>query len=434
MLLEGSFAEIGPGQKIRVGTMLSAIANCTNTVLGSGTLAVPAAMSNAGLVSYEVVVVGVFIATFISMRWLIAVADALPPDQPRNYEGIAKQYLGNAAAGAISGAFMFGGFALTIAYMLLISTSVGPLVAGLREDDPSEDTVKQTNKVVCWVIGLLVVLPLSLLRDISSLKFTSTLAILTLAYASVYVVYAGTSGDDAGGVEHAPAEPWTFFRWETTIFECCSMTVSAFSCHISAMPIYEALGPQRTPRHMMMIVFSSISIAAVIYQFVGIAGYTRFGRNVKGNILASVYDANGDSLGLQLAQAGIAMTLIFSMPLVMWPLRSCTISLFRGAQMEPSARTWYATTCSLMTVTLVTASLDVDVKSVMAVGGSVGGAFIVFIYPSAFFLAVVKKHAVYDFLQRDNIPQLAMIAVGIIAGVICLTVSVQHAIKNLTGE
>merc|ERR1711933_182415 len=112
------------------------------------------------------------------------------------------------------------------------------------------------------------------------------------------------------------------------------------------------------------------------YHVVGFVGYMRFGSKVEPNILASI---------------GIAGSLMCGMSLVMWPLRSCTISVWRAARAssvntssviaEPSNTEWRTTTVALLSAVLIAARLVPDIKKVMGLGSAVGMAFIIFIYP-----------------------------------------------------
>eukprot|EP00928_Gymnodinium_smaydae_P025177 TRINITY_DN20133_c0_g1_i5.p1 TRINITY_DN20133_c0_g1~~TRINITY_DN20133_c0_g1_i5.p1 ORF type:complete len:496 (-),score=68.69 TRINITY_DN20133_c0_g1_i5:218-1705(-) len=437
-------------------SVLSAIINTTNTIMGTGTLAIPAAMKCSGVLAYELVMCGVFVATCVSMRWLIAVAEALPTEQPRNYESIARVYLGNGAATAITGAFIFGGMALNVSYIIMIGACLSPIAISILDLSGGDGNQAQAELFIRWGVGLLIVLPLSCLRDISKLKVTSSIAIVTLSYAALYVVKQGEVHIKANGI--SPTFSWYFLS--SNIFTCMAMTVSAFSCHISAMPIYESLGQRRSPRTMMTVVMVSLVLSAIVYHCVGLTGYMQFGADVKGNVLESVATINTDDEWMWLANAGMSTTLIFSMPIVMWPLRSCTLSAYpawiaylassRGgaavdvdvsappqpsprvvAHSEPSAAEWYSATAALLLAVLTIATLIPKVTIIMAIGGSVGGAFIVFIYPAAFYLAIVKKEKPQDMLRSRNAPQLAMIAIGVILGLICFCHSIQNAFYEI---
>merc|ERR1740129_1910989 len=118
-------------------------------------MAEPVAACKCSMVVYFVVIAFMMASSFFTVKWLVAVADALPEGMPRNYEGIARQFLGPCAAALISGVFVFGGFSLGMAYMLLISKSLAPIIAD--HVSLSEEVV---GRIVLWSVGLGLVLPL----------------------------------------------------------------------------------------------------------------------------------------------------------------------------------------------------------------------------------------------------------------------------------
>jgi amino acid permease len=408
-------------------TILAAVANCTNTVLGAGTLAVPAAMSLSGLVVYEVLVVLIFTATLISLKWLIAVADVTPIDTACNYESISAQYLPPAMTTAIVCAFTVSMFALCMSYMLFISSSLAPIFHEFGLGD--EDTLQNP---IMFAVGGFIILPLSLLRDVSKLKTTSYFGIVTILYSSGYVFWSSYGFLQRYGI-NASFKPFNFSRG---IWVCIAMTTSAFSCHVSAMPIYRSLGDGRSPRTMMTVVVISLGLSAVVYHSVGISAYLRFGAVVEANVLKSVADSEDLSMCLALANIGVPASLMTSMPLAMWPLRSCTIRAYRLAVgknliRDASNSEWRNSTTLLMLAILGAAVLVPSITKVMGLGGAIGTAFIVFIYPSAFHLSVVKQTRVSDWMQRKNWQELVMMAIGTILGIICFSVAFSSMIQEM---
>lgn len=274
-------------------------------------------------------------------------------------------------------------------------------------------------------------LPLSLLRDISSLKASSIVGTFTLLYSSAYVIYSGFSHIASEG----PSESFHMVNLSGDTVVCAAMTCSAFSCHISTMPIYRSLGSSRRPATMILIVALSLSLAAVFYQAVGIAGYMRFGSGVKGNVLQSLGDNEPLTFALGLANCGVPANLMASMPLVVWPLRSCSIAAFRSVTSrdlvaDPSDKEWRISTCILLALVLTAATLVPDITTVMGLGGAVGTAFIVFVYPSAFYLAVVKQVTPSEWCHRRHWPQLAMMGLGAVAGALGFGVAFSRLIRG----
>lgn len=407
---------------VTCAAFVGAVANCSNCIIGAGTLAVPKTVGMSGIVSYHILVAVILFFTFVSLRWLVEVTDALPPGMGRNYEGVANHYLGARWNAAISLAFFGGGLALTMAYIILITTSLTPVLVGLGFG--SESTMEP---LVRFGLGLGVCLPLTMLRDISRLRFTSTLAICAMTFATCFITHEGYEHVAMAG----PSESVELVHLSPEIFGAIAMSVSAYSCHIAVMPIYESLGPGRTPRIMMKIITSSLVISFLLYEAVGLAGYLQFGAGVQGNVLASLARGRTPSIGMILATVSVSLSLIFSVPIIVWPLRSCILSSYQmyvgSSDREPTDTQWRVTTALVMAAVLAAATIFPDVKTALSVVGSLGGAFIVFIYPAAFNLAVVKEVPPSDWRLRTHARHLFMMAMGVLVGVLCLTFSLKSA-------
>lgn len=431
--LDGSTEEQKVLPIVSWGVFLGALANCSNTIIGAGSLSIPKVFSMTGLLGYHILAFSVLSITGLSLYMLVAVLDRLPDDVPRNYEGIANHFLGFKWATAISIAFVFGGLSLTMAYMLLTTTSLAPLAAAYGWGD-----VKTMEEWLLFGIGFGFCLPLALMRDMSGLKLTSSFAVFTMLYAALFVTITGMNY----ALEEGVAQTVVSLKTSTEAFDALAMSISAYSCHISVMPIYESLGPGRTPAIMMKIIGFSLCSAFLFYEAIGLAGYFQFGSDVSGNVLlniASVGAGSSQTIGTTLASAGVALKLVFTVPIVIWPVRSCLLfayqltrvsrasdgdiddELLENVDKEPTTNEWNLATVLVMAFVILMSRLCPDVKTSLSVVGSVGGSFMVLIYPPAFYLAVVKESPPADWrMSTFHAPQLAMITAGAAIGILCL--------------
>jgi amino acid permease len=187
---------------------------------------------------------------------------------------------------------------------------------------------------------------------------------------------------------------------------------------------------------MGKIMTAALLIAAVIYEVVGIAGYMQFGSNVEGNVLSSIARENVGNVMVSIVSISMALALVCHVPCIVWPLRSCMISAWHylvvgsdSMKDQPSDLEWRAASTFIMVGALAMAILIPKVKTALSIVGSVGGALIVFIYPAAFHLAVVRGLSFgKPWLAFQNAPQLAMIATGVVVGIVCLTMSILNCL------
>merc|ERR1712125_285490 len=99
----------------------------------------------------------------------------------------------------------------------------------------------------------------------------------------------------------------------------------------------------------------SLVISAIVYEAVGLSGYLCFGADAKGNILASFAKEDAGNPAMIIANVGVSVALVFSLPIVLWPFRSCTISVYNfyrsgTIHLEPTATQWRVVTCALISI------------------------------------------------------------------------------------
>lgn len=241
-------------------------------------------------------------------------------------------------------------------------------------------------------------LPLASIRDVTLLRGPSFLGVASLMYMTLYaVVRCVTEGPTAA--EDLVVIERINLGWQ--MLPAFAMLTSAFSCHISTLPIYSGLGPNRGV--MQVVVPTALIVAMVAYMGVGLGGYFIFRENTRQNILDSFWERppEGWQRVLLYAMNGcVTCSLLSSLPLVIWPLRSCLFMVrhrlrawLRWTRLSPDevpppgGPLWFGVTTAIITVVTCIAFLVPEVAVALSIVGSVGGAGIVFIFPSMFFLA-----------------------------------------------
>lgn len=151
----------------------------TNTILGSGTLAVPYAISCSGWVVGELLMLGIALVTRYSARLLLQASDLAGPGVAKTYEGLGHASIGLSGTYLAEFTFIFGGFGTLVSYFIFISHLFCTLFGW--------DIKTESWKVMAsCVVG--VILPLSLNRRIGHLRLTSFCATLAVAYVVGFAV------------------------------------------------------------------------------------------------------------------------------------------------------------------------------------------------------------------------------------------------------
>ncbi len=162
------------GASAPTGSSLTAgVSNLLNTIVGGGILSLPFAFKSSGLL------VGVFYQILFGLGswyggWLLL--DALRYRPVDSYEALAKASLGRFGGLAYNLAALVNCYGACVSYIVVIGDIVPPLLHefGFR---PFDDHVALRSSVLI-IVTCLVIFPLSALRDISALQYTSGGAIV----------------------------------------------------------------------------------------------------------------------------------------------------------------------------------------------------------------------------------------------------------------
>jgi len=241
------------------------------------------------------------------------------------------------------------------------------------------------------------VIPLSFLRRLDSLKYTSFIAIVSIGYLVTIVLAHFIKGDtlqDRGEVY------WV--RWTGAIQALSSFPVMvfAYTCHQNMFAILNEI-ENNSHRSTTSVISGSIGSAVFIYILIAIAGYLSYGSNVNGNII-SMYPP---SIASTIGRAAIVILVMFSFPLqchpcrasigniLKWrPMRKTPTALLAPPPKPPSSKesqmsdTRFAVITSTILVLSYLVAMSVSsLERVLAYVGSTGSTSISFILPGLFY-------------------------------------------------
>jgi amino acid permease len=189
------------------------------------------------------------------------------------------------------------------------------------------------------------VIPLSFLRRLDSLKYTSVIALVSIGYLVILVVYHFSIGDTAparGNVDivHVKGPVQVLASFPVIVFAyTCHQNVrhdrlrSFRLQHTNRLQMFSILNEikDNRPTRTTGVVTGSIGTAASIYVLVAITGYLSFGDNVVGNIVSQYIPSVASTIG----RAAIVVLVMFSYPLQVHP---CRASVDAVSKWRPSGR------------------------------------------------------------------------------------------------
>lgn len=265
------------------GRLSSGVVSLLATLLGVGILAVPYAVSRAGLVWGIVLTLIAAITSSLGLEAMIFASSCIPPGRASYY------YISQRTVPELGIVFdlsvLFKCFGFIVAYLVVIG-DLTPLVvdAILPHHFISHHAFLIARHV--WITVFTLVLSVfSFKKHIQSIRNFAVASLISAAYVIVIVfvhsVHVLTRADEQ--ILPGPIEVWEPRNWTRTL-ATFPILVLAFTCHQSFFSVINCQS-NRSSGALRKINFSVIITGLIIYTLIGVAGYVSFGDKLVSNIL-----------------------------------------------------------------------------------------------------------------------------------------------------
>ncbi|KAJ9155412.1 Amino acid transporter [Pleurostoma richardsiae] len=394
---EGNMARQVRGRSPRHGggqaSMLSSNINLLNTIVGAGTLAMPLAMSHMGITLGTIVILWSGFTSAFGLYLQARCARYL--DRGNSSFFALSQITYPNASVVFDAAIAIKCFGVGVSYLIIIGDLMPGVILGF--DSRAEHLPYLVDRNFWITAFMLLIIPLSFLRRLDSLKYTSIIALVSIGYLIVLVVYhfAADSIAERGEVSVVAWQgPVAFLR-------SLPVVVFAYTCHQNMFSILNEIA-DNSPASIVGVISTSIGSAASIYILVAITGYLTFGSNVVGNIVSMYPPSVASTIG----KAAIVILVLFSIPLQnngrasspsgtsLLPTSGPTDS--HGAPAAPMSDLRFAvlTTC-IIVLSYMTALAVSSFDRVLAYVGSTGSTSISFILPGLFYYKISDPDSIH---------------------------------------
>ncbi|KAK4139948.1 transmembrane amino acid transporter protein-domain-containing protein [Dichotomopilus funicola] len=298
-------------------SMLSSNINLLNTIVGAGTLAMPAAMSHFGVMLGVLLIVWCGLTSAFGLYLQGRCARYL--DRGTSSFFALSQITYPNAAVVFDAAIAIKCFGVGVSYMIII----GDLMPGVAEAFGSIDSglsFLDDRRFWITVFFVLFIIPLSFPKRLDSLKYTSMVALLAIGYLILLVVYHFAADEIPNDRDIR------IITWEgpAAALRTLPVVIFAYTCHQNMFSIVNEI-KDNSPGSIVGVIVSSIGSAASVYILVAITGYLTFGNAVKGNIVG-MYPP---SIASTIAKAAIVALVTFSIPLQIHPCRASIDAVLR---------------------------------------------------------------------------------------------------------
>ncbi|CAO3671866.1 unnamed protein product [Umbelopsis vinacea] len=399
---------------------LSSVINLSNTILGTGMLAMPSAVASVGLIPGMFVIVFSGITSALGLYFLSKAA-ARTEGRDASFFAVS-QLTWPSAAIFFDLAIAIKCFGVGISYMLIVGDLMPQIIQTIFH--PGVDLEYLLDRRIWITVFMLTVVgPLSFSRKLDSLKYTSLIALFAVAYLCLIVIWHFYTPN----FPTAPADQIELIHFSTKFFTSLPVFVFAFTCHQNIFSVYNEQ-KDNSQKKINQVIGTSIGIAIVLYEGIAVMGYLSFGKAVMGNIIleypASIFVTGG--------RIAIVVLVLLSYPLQCHPCRNSLDKILSSGRIDvngtkiqspPSTMKFIAITIGILLGTYFVSITMTKLDLVLAFVGSTGSTVISFILPSLFYLKLHENEP----WTISKITASFLGVYGVCVMVICLSFNIMHA-------
>mmetsp|Transcript_29326 Transcript_29326/g.35723 ORF Transcript_29326/g.35723 Transcript_29326/m.35723 type:complete len:612 (-) Transcript_29326:64-1899(-) len=402
---------VPPFSPQKTSGLFGASSNLVNSIVGAGIIGIPYALRQSGLIAGVILLAMVSYFTDKSLRIIVEAAKFHPQLRHLNvttFEDLMFYPFGRAGTMFILFNMFVMAYGAMVAYLLIIKDTV-PTIIGLG--DAMEGGIER--EVVLIVTSLLVMVPLSMQRDMASLAFTSLLSVSADAVLVGFVMFYSPVKETVeanGGI-------WEVLKADSvnpTIFIGLGILSTAMACQHSAFIVNGSLH-NNTRIRWAIVTGTSLSISCFLCMILGVSGYLGFLDETQGDVLNNFQPG---SVAANTARALLAITMFFTYPMESFVGRHVLVALIHGGDMDGDnvehsgcldrcmLNRRERMTLGLYVLALLPALIFDDLGPVLSITGSLGGSCISYIAPGMVYLGVngdAFLSYAYDKLQAKSV-------------------------------
>lgn len=456
--------------------------NLSNAIMGSGILGLSFAMANTGIVLFTILLVGVAILSLYSVHLLLVTAKE---GGSLIYEKLGERAFGWPGKMAAFGSIIMQNIGAMSSYLFIVKYELPEVIrAFLALEENSGEWYLNGNYLVVFVsIG--VILPLSLLKNLGYLGYTSGFSLSCMVFFLGVVIYKKTQlpcplpffyhhssnlSMNGSGMPGLPANLTTvnmdfsradvspavlgshdahhstgvhfephaddkemctpkYFVFNSQTAYTVPILAFAFVCHPEVLPIYSEL-KDRNRKKMQNVSNLSILTMLIMYMLSALFGYLTFYDNVEAELLHTFTKVYKFDTMLLLVRLAVLTAVTLTVPIVLFPIRSSiTTLLFSGREFSWTRHMLIA--AAILAFNNMLVIFVPTIRDIFGFIGSSAATMLIFILPAAFYIRLVKS---VPFHSPQKIGATIFLVVGIIFMIGSLSLIVLDWVHNPPGS
>ncbi|KAG7666072.1 uncharacterized protein J8A68_000328 [[Candida] subhashii] len=296
-------------------TIKSGTINLLNTIIGAGILAMPYGIKSNGLLFGCILVIWSSLTSAFGLYLQNKVAKYTDQRGVVSYFSLSQLTYPSLSI-LFDSAISIKCFGVGVSYLVVIGDLMPKIMESLNV---KPESLWMHRNVWITLFMVVIVAPLSFLKKLDSLKYTSVVALFSVVYLICLVMEHYLLRDVPVVDKHIDYIGPVSVKATLSSFP---IFVFAYTCHQNMFAIINELKPcdedGSQTRQSNHIIRNAISTACVSYLVVGIFGYLTFGDTVNGNII-TMYPRN--SVTSLIGRLSIVIMVSLSYPLQCHPCR-----------------------------------------------------------------------------------------------------------------
>jgi len=373
-------------------TMSSEMFNMVKALVGVGVLGLPAGIAAFGDAPSASIPAAILIATigaiagynFSLLGRLCAMTGAT------SYRSAWEKSVGESTAWIPGSSCVIKTFFAILAYSMVLGDTFSALFKTIGMSVSRE-------KALCG-LTLTVLLPLCLLKNLSSLAPFSLAGIAAMLYMAVAMAirfFDGSYASADSGLAMDLAEslrPTIGTKGASAVFSSNAfilicMLSTAYMAHFNAPKFYLEL-ENNTIARWNTVVATSFSISILFFIGIAVMGFATFGGASNGFILNN-YSTKDTLMGF--SRAAVAFALVFTYPLAFVGCRDGILEMLKVPSEERTDAKLNNLTYIILGVVTAVAIKITDLSFIMSFGGATLGNALIYVYPALMFKSAVKN-------------------------------------------
>ncbi|XP_068950363.1 sodium-coupled neutral amino acid transporter 4 isoform X2 [Petaurus breviceps papuanus] len=366
--------------------------NLSNAIMGSGILGLSYAMANTGIILFIIMLLAVAILSLYSVHLLLKTA--------KEGGSLIYEKLGEKAFGwpGKIGAFVsitMQNIGAMSSYLFIIKYELPEVIRTFMglEENTGEWYLNGNYLVIFVSVGI--ILPLSLLKNLGYLGYTSGFSLTCMVFFVSVTAYA------------------------------IPILAFAFVCHPEVLPIYSEL-KDRSRKKMQTVSNISITGMLIMYLLAALFGYLSFYGEVEDELLHAYSRVYTFDTPLLLVRLAVLVAVTLTVPIVLFPIRTSVTTLLFPKRPFSWIR-HFLIAAILLALNNVLVILVPTIKYIFGFIGASSATMLIFILPAAFYLRLVKKEPLRS---PQKIGAVIFLIVGIIFNIGSMALIIMDWIYN----